>query len=89
MYVWFVSEFFVGYFILNELEPISLHISIDISSTQLNGFNFCYQTYVILFDINHLFVHWSGYKYCYLSLIILLNTIHLFACSQMVPSIAM
>ena len=39
----------------NEFEPIYLHISID--TVQLNGFNYCYLTLTILFDINHLFAH--------------------------------
>ena len=33
-----------------------MHISIAIVSTQLNGFNYCYQTLLILFNINNLFV---------------------------------
>ena len=40
---------------LNELEPICLHTSIAIISTQLNGFKYCYLTLIILFNINHLF----------------------------------
>ena len=40
---------------LNELEMICLHTSIAIVSTQLNGFNHCYQTLIILFHINYLF----------------------------------
>ena len=42
---------------LNELELICLHTSIAIVSTQLNGLNYCYLTLLILFNINHLFVH--------------------------------
>ena len=41
--------------LLNELEIICLHTSIAIVSTQLNGFHYCNQTLIILFDINHLF----------------------------------
>ena len=41
----------------NELELICLHTSIAIVSIQFNGFNYCYLTLVILFDINHLFAH--------------------------------
>ena len=40
---------------LNELELIYLHTSIAIISTQVNGFNYCYLTLLILFNINHLF----------------------------------
>ena len=40
---------------LNEFELICLYTSIDIVSTQLNGFNYCYLTLIILFIINHLF----------------------------------
>ena len=36
----------------NEVELISLHVSIAIVSTQLNGFTYCYLT---LLDINYLF----------------------------------
>ena len=42
---------------LNELELICLHTIIVIVSTQLNGFNYCYITFIILFNINHLFAH--------------------------------
>ena len=42
---------------LNELELIHLHTSIAIVSTQLNGFNYCYLTPIILFNINYLFAH--------------------------------
>ena len=31
--------------------------STTIVSTQLNGFNYCYQTLIILFNINHLLAH--------------------------------
>ena len=41
---------------LNVLELIYLSTSIAIVSTQLNGFNYCYQTLIILFNIN-LFAH--------------------------------
>ena len=34
-----------------------LHSSISIVSIQLNGFNYCYLTLIILFNINNLFVH--------------------------------
>ena len=40
---------------LNELELIYLHASIAIVSTQVNSFNYCYLTLIILFNINHLF----------------------------------
>ena len=75
---------------LNVLELICIVvvISIVIVSTQLNGFNHCYLTLIILFNINHLFVH-SGYKYCCLTSIILFNTIHSFAHRKIVPSISM
>ena len=36
---------------------ICLHTSIAIVSTQLNDFNYCYLTLIILFNINHLFAH--------------------------------
>ena len=42
---------------LDELELICLHTSITIISTQLNGFNYCNLTLIILFNINHLFEH--------------------------------
>ena len=42
---------------LNKLEPICLHTRIAIVSTWLNGFNYCYLTQIILFNINHLFAH--------------------------------
>ena len=40
--------------LLNKLELICLRTSIVIVSTQLNGFNYCYQALIILFNINHL-----------------------------------
>ena len=55
-------------------------------STQLNGFNYCYQPLMIQFNIDHVCTQRSGYKYCYLTLIILFSTIHLFAHSQMILS---
>ena len=42
---------------LNELKLICLNDSIAIVSTQLNGFNYCYSTQMILFNINHLFAY--------------------------------
>ena len=36
----------------NELERICIHTSIAIVSTQLNGFNYCNLTFIILFNIN-------------------------------------
>ena len=42
---------------LNELELICLHTCIVIVSRQLNGFNYCYLTLIILFNINYLFAH--------------------------------
>ena len=36
---------------------MSFHTSIAIVSTKLNGFNCCYITQIIPFDINRLFVH--------------------------------
>ena len=42
---------------LNEFEPICLNHNIAIVSTQLNGFNYCYITLIILFNIHHLFAH--------------------------------
>ena len=68
----------VQFWFLNELEPICLHTSITIISTQLNDFNYCYLTLIIAFNINHLLAHWSGYKYYYVSLPIQLNISHLF-----------
>ena len=36
--------------------------------TQLSSFKYSYQTPLILFNMNHLFVHtWNGFKYCYLT----------------------
>ena len=40
---------------LNELDFICLYNSFAIVSTQLNGLNNCYQTVIILFNINELF----------------------------------
>ena len=34
-----------------------LHTSVAIVSTQLNGFNYCYLTLIILFHIDNLFAH--------------------------------
>ena len=42
---------------LNELELIYLHTSVAIVSTQLNGFNYCYLSLTIIFNINHLFAY--------------------------------
>ena len=42
---------------LNELELIGFNTSIATVSTQLNGFHYCSQTLIILFNINHLFTH--------------------------------
>ena len=42
-------------FNLNELGLICLLSSIATASTQLNGFNYCYLTLIILFNINNLF----------------------------------
>ena len=42
---------------LIELNLICLYTSIDIVSTQLNGFSYCYLTFIIPFNINHLFAH--------------------------------
>ena len=42
---------------LNELELICLHASITIVSTQLNGFNYCSLTLIILFNFKHLLAH--------------------------------
>ena len=41
--------------LLNESEQIFLLTSFVIIHTQLNDFNNCYQTIMILFNINHLF----------------------------------
>ena len=40
---------------LNEFGLVCLHPSIAIVSTQLNGFNYCYLTLIILFNTNYLF----------------------------------
>ena len=42
---------------LNELELISSHAITAIISTQLNGFNNCYLTLIILLNITHSFVN--------------------------------
>ena len=42
---------------LRELELICLHTAIAIIFTQLDGFNYCYRTLIILYNINHLFAH--------------------------------
>ena len=47
----------VGNFFKNELALICLHSRNAIVSTQLNSFNYCYPTQIILFNINHLFAH--------------------------------
>ena len=44
-------------FFLNELELICFHTSIAIVSLQLNGFNYCDLTQMILSDMNHLSAH--------------------------------
>ena len=42
----------------------------------LNGFKYYYVTLIILFNINHLFEHYSnGFNFCYLAQIILFNVI--------------
>ena len=58
---------------MNKLELIYFHTSITIASPQLNGFNYCYLRLIILFNINHLFVHSEvvtsipmSYQYFYL-----------------------
>ena len=38
-----------------KLKLICLHTGIAIVSTQLIGFNYCYLTFIILFNNNHLF----------------------------------
>ena len=50
---------------LNELELISLNTSISFVSTQLNGFTYCYITFIILIIITPLFVELNSSKYCY------------------------
>ena len=40
---------------LNALELICLHTSIAIISSKLNGFNYCYLSHIILFNITHSF----------------------------------
>ena len=40
---------------LNELQMICLYTNIAIVSAQLNDFNYCYLTQMILFNINNLF----------------------------------
>ena len=42
---------------LNKLEPICLHSTTAMVSTQLNGFKYCYLTIIILVNINLLFVY--------------------------------
>ena len=51
-----MNSFFVISF-LNELGRICLHTSILIGSTKLNGFNYCYLTLRIVFNVNHLFAN--------------------------------
>ena len=55
MNIWFVSEEFVSNFIFKWIRTNFWHTSIVIVSTQLNGFNYCYLTVIILFNINDLF----------------------------------
>ena len=50
---------------------ISLHTTIAIVSTQLNGFN----TYNYIQNESFVGTHCSGYKYCYLTLFIYLHTV--------------
>ena len=38
----------------NDLELICLHISSTIVFTQLNGFNYCSERFIIIFNINYL-----------------------------------
>ena len=40
---------------LNELQLICWYTCIAIISTRLNGFNYCYRTLIILFNVYHLF----------------------------------
>ena len=42
---------------LYELELLCLHTGIAIVSVQVNSFNHCFLTLIILFNINHLFGH--------------------------------
>ena len=45
---------------LNGSELISLHTSIDIDSSQLNGLNYCSLIFIIQFNINRLFAEKIG-----------------------------
>ena len=51
--MWEISLSVISF--LNELELICLHSSVAIVTTQLNGFNYCFLTHIILFNMNHLF----------------------------------
>ena len=42
---------------LNELQLISLHTSMAIVYTRLNGFSYCYLPLIILFKISYWLVH--------------------------------
>ena len=58
-YTYLICKWIVCFVIsfLNELWLICLHSSIAIVSKQLNGFNYCYLTLIILFNIDHFSAH--------------------------------
>ena len=43
---------------------------LSIVCTQLKGFKYCYLTVIILFNINHAYIHHNCFKYFYLTRII-------------------
>ena len=57
MYMIYKRLFFSVISIINDLKLISFHISILTVSRQLNGFNYCYLTLIILSNTKQLFVH--------------------------------
>ena len=52
--VWYICQYF---HFLNELKLICLFTSIAFVAIQLNSFNYCNLTLIILFNINYLFAH--------------------------------
>ena len=86
VHIWFESDSLQVISFLNDLELICLHACIAIVSRQLNGFNYCYITLIILFNSNYLFANNEVVTGILNLTLILFDTIHLFTHSQ---SIAM
>ena len=52
--IWFVSEKFVDNFIFKWVRTLFAYF-IAVVSAQLKGFNYCYLTQIILFNVIHFF----------------------------------